>query len=129
MIKNLFILLIVLFSFNIDIKAQAVDTCFTQTEILGIFNGIQELQTKDSLKTLLITELKYQIGQHKVLHQQDSTIIAYKDEEITLLKGRVDLYKDLVKEVKPKWYNTKIVGYIEGAATIIIASFVVANTR
>jgi hypothetical protein len=129
MIKNLFILLIVLFSFNVDIKAQTVDTCFTQTEVLGIFNGIQELQIKDSLKTALVAELKYQIEQYKILHNQDTLIQGYQAQEIALLKQRIELYKDLVKQTKPKWYQTKAAGFIQGALTIIVASWVVANTR
>jgi len=127
MIKKLFILLIVLFSYNIDVKAQ--DTCFTKTEILNIYNNIKELQETDSLRIVLISELKYQNTQYKVLNLQDSTIQVYQQEEIDLLKNRINLYKDLVKETKPKWYQTKFVGFIEGAATILVASWVVSNTK
>jgi len=39
------------------------------------------------------------------------------------------LYKDLTKELRPKWYNKPIIHFFLGAATIVTASWVVANVN
>ncbi len=125
MIKKL-IFLVTLCLFNINIIAQDT-TCFTKDEVLTIFNNIQELEQTDSLKTLLIQEQKVQISNYVFLSKQDSTLLAYKNEEILLLKDRINSYKEYVDVVKPKWWERKMVWFILGMGTVIGSSYVVSN--
>lgn len=124
--KILFTCLIICFSFT---GYAQVDTCFTQQEILNITNNIKELQEKTELQAKLISHLKQQIIDFELLTKQDSSIIKLQEQEIGLLGNQIDLYKDMVKEVKPKWYERKFIWFILGAGTIVSSSWVVSNIK
>jgi hypothetical protein len=50
-------------------------------------------------------------------------------EKTDLLNQRIDLYMDLTKELRPKWYNKPVIHFFLGAATIVTASWVVSNVK
>ena len=90
------------------------DTLRIPTEELEeFFLALDTLQTQDSVKTLLITDLEAEIILYSKLAQQDSLIIAYKSKEIELLRERVILYDERLNQVN-KWYNKPIIGVTGG---------------
>ena len=85
------------------------DTLRIPTEELEeFFLALDTLQTQDSVKTILITDLEAEIILYSKLAQQDSLIIAYKSKEIELLRERVVLYDERLNQVN-KWYNKPII--------------------
>ena len=90
------------------------DTLRIPTEELEeFFLALDTLQTQDSVKTVLITDLEAEIILYSKLAQQDSLIIAYKSKEIELLRERVILYDERLNQVN-KWYNKPIIGVTGG---------------
>ena len=95
---------------------------FTEKEILGFTNEIKRLEVKDSLNTILISDLE-KIGiKLEDNARTDSTLLSFKDLQIGLLKEEIELYKRKVKLVKPKWYENRWLyfGYgVFGASTSV----------
>ena len=84
-----------------------------QTELEEFFLALDTLHTQDSVKTVLIQELEFEIKLHEQLAKQDSLIILYKDQEIRLLNEEIDLYVYRLDKVD-KWYNRPWVGVTGG---------------
>ena len=84
-----------------------------QTELEEFFLALDTLRTQDSVKTVLIQELEFEIELHEQLAKQDSLIILYKDQEIRLLNEEIDLYVYRLDKVD-KWYNRPWVGVAGG---------------
>ena len=89
----------------------------------------QVYEQNDSLQKIEINLLNTQIGNYTTLHTQDSLHIAFMNEKTDLLNQRIDLYIDLTKELRPKWYNKPVIHFFLGAATIVTASWVVSNVN
>jgi len=90
------------------------DTLRIPTEELEeFFLALDTLQTQDSIKATLISDLETEIILYSKLAQQDSLIIAYKNKEIELLRERVILYDERLNQVN-KWYNKPIIGVTGG---------------
>ena len=100
---------------------------FTEKEVVEIDSLFQVYEQTDSLQKLEINLLRGQIINYTMLHTQDSLHIAFMGEKTDLLNQRIDLYMDLTKELRPKWYNKPIIHFFLGAATIITSSWVVSN--
>ena len=86
-------------------------------------------EQNDSLQKLEINLLNVQLGNYKTLHVQDSLHIAFMNEKTDLLNQRIELYIDLTKELRPKWYNKPAIHFVLGVATIVTASWVVSNVK
>ena len=80
---------------------------FTEKEILGFTNEIKRLEVKDSLNTILISDLEKINVKLEDNAKTDSTLLSFKDLQIGLLNEEIELYKRKVKLVKPKWYQNK----------------------
>jgi hypothetical protein len=80
---------------------------FTEKEILGFTNEIKRLEVKDSLNTILISDLEKIGTKLEDNARTDSTLLSFKDLQIGLLNDEIELYKRKVKLVKPKWYQNK----------------------
>ena len=102
---------------------------FSNEEVLGIANQIKELQYSDSIKTVQIENLQKQITAYKKQSEIDSLLLQHKDFQIGLLDERCKLYEKQVKLVKPKWYESKYIYWIQGSAIILIGSWVSSNVR
>ena len=100
--KYLSLLLFVGFLFS-----QEKTYTFTEKEILGFTNEIKRLEVKDSLNTILISDLEKIGTKLEDNARTDSTLLSFKDLQIGLLKEEIELYKRKVKLVKPKWYENK----------------------
>ena len=117
-------LLLVLICIELVVSAQPDSTTFSNEQVLRVSNEIKTLAAKDSLNTLLITELKYQTTELKNYIKRDSLLLDF----IALREKQVNLYLDLYKQTKPKWYDKKIVWFSLGMGSVIASSWVVANT-
>ena len=102
---------------------------FTEKEVVEMDSLFQVYEQTDSLQNMEISLLNTQLGNYKTLHTQDSLHIAFMNEKTDLLNQRIDLYKDLTKELRPKWYNKPVIHFFLGAATIVTASWVVSNVN
>ena len=100
--KYLSLLLFVGFLFS-----QEKTYTFTEKEILGFTNEIKRLEVKDSLNTILISDLEKINVKLEDNAKTDSTLLSFKDLQIGLLNEEIELYKRKVKLVKPKWYQNK----------------------
>ena len=102
---------------------------FTEKEVVEMDSLFQVYEQTDSLQKLEIKLLRNQIINYRTLHTQDSLHIAFMNEKTDLLNQRIELYIDLTKELRPKWYNKPAVHFFLGAATIVTASWVVSNVK
>jgi|TARA_R110000744_G_scaffold132607_1_gene240831 hypothetical protein len=104
-------------------------TTFTDKEVVKMDSLFQVYEQNDSLQKIKINLLSTQITNYTTLHVQDSLQIAFMGEKTDLLNQRIDLYIDLTKELRPKWYNKPVIHFFLGAATIITSSWVVSNVK
>ena len=102
---------------------------FTEKEVIEMDSLFQVYEQTDSLQKIEINLLNTQIGNYTTLHTQDSLHIAFMGEKTDLLNQRIDLYIDLTKELRPRWYNKPIIHFFLGAATIVTSSWVVSNVK
>ncbi len=104
-------------------------TCLSEEQTKEVFNGLKELEFKDSTNTLIISNLNGQIKLYMEQHANDSLLIDLNMKKSQLLNERIKLYNQLVKEVKPKWYENKwlwfTLGVITTTGTLKIASDIV----
>ena len=96
----------------------------TDKEMIEIDSLFQVYEQKDSLQKLEINLLNTQLLNYQRLHTQDSLELNFMRVKTDLLNERIDLYIDLTKELKPKWYNKPIIHFFLGAATITTAAIV-----
>ena len=108
-----------LFLFLLPLNMLAQDTIqMPRTDLDEIFLAIDTLMEQDSVKTILIEELEYQLVNYKTLAQHDSTLLLYKGQEIELLNEQIELYIDRL-DVVDKWYNRPWIGVVGGVVGTI----------
>ena len=104
-------------------------TCLSEEQTINITNSIKELEFKDSKNTEIISNLKGQIKLYIEQHANDSLLISLNKHKSVLLNDKIKLYDELVKQVKPKWYENKwlwfTLGAITTAGTLKLASDIV----
>ena len=88
--------------------------CLSDEDVINLRTSIMELENADSLNQKTIENLNSQIYMYIQKNNNDSLIINLQDEKINLLENRVELYEDMVKEVKPKWYDNKWLWFFGG---------------
>ena len=100
-------------------------TCLSEEQTKEVFNGLKELEFKDSTNTLIISNLNGQIKLYMEQHANDSLLIDLNMKKSQLLNERIKLYNQLVKEVKPKWYENKwlwfTIGVVATAGSVKLA--------
>ena len=88
-------------------------TCLSEEETKGLFDNIKELQF-DLEKSIEIQEnLKFQI------EDCDQIIMDY-DEGMRLCERQIKIKEDMIKTIKPKWYDNKYLWYSMGVASMIV---------
>ena len=92
-------------------------TCLSDEQTINITNSLKELEHKDSTNTLIIGNLNDQIKLYIEQHANDSLLISLNKEKSLLLNDRIKLYDELIKEVKPKWYENKWLWFTIGVLT------------
>ena len=96
--KNLFLIIILL----ITLKSYSQDTVkIPQDELENFFLAVDTLKEQDSIKSILIIDLEFQLKNYTLLSQQDSLILSFKTQEILLLHDQIKLYDDRLKVVSP----------------------------
>ena len=86
---------------------------FTEQEVMELFNSITELEHADSINNNIITNLKQQITLYEQQIINNDTIIAEQQKQL-------NLKDDLIKEIKPKWYEHKYLWYGYGIVSVIV---------
>jgi len=126
--KRFIYCLLVSFTFLIS-QEPCEGTCLSEEETVNVFNSLKELEFKDSTNTEIISNLKDQIKLYMEQHANDSLLISLNMKKSLLLNEQINLYNDLVKQVKPKWYENKwlwfTLGVITTTGTLKIASDIV----
>ena len=109
-----------------ELKAQTTDTSFTFSEeqVIKLDSIIQSQEQTIEIQREKIVILESQLYNYKLLHRQDSLHISLLNQNVSLLDDRINLYIDLNKELRPKWYNKPIVHFFLGAATITTSALV-----
>ena len=102
---------------------------FTEKEVIKMDSLFQVYEQTDSLQKIEISILNNQLTNYKKLHELDSLELHFMNEKTVLLNQRIDLYIDLTKELKPKWYNKPIIHFFLGAATITTSAIVLDKIR
>ena len=104
-------------------------TCLSEEQTINITNSLKELEFKDSTNTIIISNLNDQIKLYIEQHANDSLLIDLNMQKSKLLDNRIKLYDELIKEVKPKWYENKwlwfTIGVVTTAGTLKLASDIV----
>jgi|TARA_R110002020_G_scaffold190204_3_gene389690 hypothetical protein len=123
--KNLIVILMLL----IPIWGFSQTHTFTEKEVQEMDSLFQVYEYNDSIQKLKISLLNTQLLNYTTLHKQDSLHILYLNENVDLLTGRINLYVDLTKELRPKWYNKPAIHFFLGAATIVTSAIVLDKIK
>jgi len=105
------IILIILLTIGLIFSQNTYE--FTEEEVKSLYNSIQELENADSTNQKIIKNLNEQIYIYIQQTEIDSTIIENYIEQLKLKE-------DLIKELKPKWYDNKYLWYSMGIASMIV---------
>ena len=92
-------------------------TCLSEEETINITNSLKSLEYRDSTNTIIISNLNDQIKLYIEQHANDSLLIDINMQKSKLLDNRIKLYDELIKEVKPKWYENKWLWFTIGVIT------------
>ena len=87
--------------------------CYTDEEAQNIELYITELEQNSSRDSLIINNLNGQLQLYLQQTNIDSTIIENYIEQLKLKE-------DLIKELKPKWYDNKYLWYSMGVASMLL---------
>ena len=93
---------------------------FTEQEVVEMDSLFQVYEQNDSLYKIEINLLNTQIGNYTTLHTQDSLHIVFMNDKTVLLNQRIDLYMDLTKELRPKWYNAPKIHFFLGMVGTVV---------
>jgi hypothetical protein len=125
LIKWLIGCIILLFTTN-GVVGQTTDTTFTfsEEEVIKLDSLIQVHEQTIAIQKEKIQLLEHQLFNYKLLHKQDSLHLSLVNQNVDLLNDRINLYIDLNKELRPKWYNKPFIHFILGAVTITTSAIV-----
>ena len=87
--------------------------CYTDEEAQNIELYITELEQKSSSDSLIIGNLQEQIQLYLQQTNIDSTIIENYIEQLRIKD-------EMIKTIKPKWYDNKYLWYSLGVASMIV---------
>ena len=121
--------LIIILMFLTPIWAFTQTQTFTAEEVQQMDSLFQVYEYNDSIQKLKISILDEQVLNYKTLHQQDSLHVLYLNENEVLLNDRINLYVNLTKELRPKWYNKPVIHFFLGAATIVTSAIVLDKIK
>ena len=111
--KNLLFILATILSINCFAQDKIVK--IPQSELDAFFLAVDTLELQDSLKTVLITDLEFQIVNLKDLNKNCEDLVLNKANEIILLNDQIKLYDDRLK-IADRWYNKRWFGIAIGVA-------------
>ena len=105
MIKKLFTILLI-FSF-VFTQEPCEGTCYTPEEEQNIELHISTIEQDNKLNLEKIKELEDMIKLYDEKDKNSQVWLDLQMQKNKLLDEQIDLYNDLVKQVKPKWYENK----------------------
>ena len=111
--KNLLFILATIISLNCFAQDKIVK--IPQSELDAFFLAVDTLELQDSLKTVLIADLEFQIVNLKDLNKNCEDLVLNKANEIILLNDQIKLYDDRLK-IADRWYNKRWFGIAIGVA-------------
>tara|TARA_Y100000310_G_C20515288_1_gene730881 strand:+ start:520 stop:870 length:351 start_codon:yes stop_codon:yes gene_type:complete len=95
---------------------------FTKEEVQTLYASIRELENADSLNTKIIENLESQIYMYIQEHETDSLIIENYKEQLAL-------QEEMIKEVKPKWYDNKYLWYSCGILSMLVPIWAIGQIK
>ena len=96
--------------------------CYTDEEAQNIELYITELEQNSNKDSLIINNLNGQLQLYLQQTNIDSTIIENYIEQLKLKE-------DLIKELKPAWYDNKYLWYSMGIASMIVPIWAVGQIK
>ena len=115
MYRLLLILLMCSLSFSEEIDPNVVPcegTCFSEEEVQNMFSNIKALEFKREVCESAYANLESQIKDY------DKLTMDY-EESVKLCERQIKIKDDMIKTIKPKWYDNKYLWFFGG---IIITS-------
>ena len=103
-VTKLLLILLLSFSFTQDI---CEGTCFSEEEVQNMFNNIKELQFKRETCESAYVNLESQIKDY------DKLTMNY-EESVRLCEVQIKIKEDMIKTIKPKWYENKYLWFFGG---------------
>ena len=110
MYKLLLILLMCSFSFSEELDPNVVPcegTCFSAEEVQNMFSNIKALEFKRETCESAYTNLESQIKDY------DKLTMDY-EESVKLCERQIKIKEDMIKTIKPKWYENKYLWFFGG---------------
>ena len=104
MVTKLLLILLLNFSFTQDI---CEGTCFSEEEVINMTNNIKELQFKREVCESAYTNLESQVQDY------DKLTMNY-EESVRLCEVQIKIKEDMIKTIKPKWYENKYLWFFGG---------------
>ena len=113
-----FLILLLIFSFLLPQTTYE----FTEEEVKSLYASIQELENADSLNQKIIENLNEQIYMYIQQTEIDSTIIENYKEQLAL-------QEEMIKTIKPAWYDNKYLWYSMGIVSMIVPIWAVGQIK
>ena len=110
MYRLLLILLMCSFSFLEEIDPNVVPcegTCFSEEEVQNMFSNIKALEFKRETCESAYANLESQIKDY------DKLTMDY-EESVKLCEVQIKIKEDMIKTIKPKWYENKYLWFFGG---------------
>ena len=110
MYRLLLILLMCSFSFSEELDPNVVPcegTCFSEEEVQNMFSNIKALEFKRETCESAYANLESQIKDY------DKLTMDY-EESVKLCERQIKIKDDMIKTIKPKWYENKYLWFFGG---------------
>ena len=110
MYRLLLILLMCSFSFSEELDPNVVPcegTCFSEEEVQNMFSNIKALEFKREVCESAYANLESQIKDY------DKLTMDY-EESVRLCEVQIKIKDDMIKTIKPKWYENKYLWFFGG---------------
>ena len=110
MYRLLLILLMCSFSFSEELDPNVVPcegTCFSEEEVQNMFSNIKALEFKREVCESAYANLESQIKDY------DKLTMDY-EESVKLCERQIKIKDDMIKTIKPKWYENKYLWFFGG---------------
>ena len=96
--------------------------CYTDEEVQNIELYITELEQKDSNNSKIINNLNEQIQLYIQQTEIDSGIVENYKEQLAI-------QEEMIKTIKPTWYDNKYLWYSMGIASMIVPIWAVGQIK
>ena len=96
--------------------------CYTYEEIQNIEAYITELEHRTEYDSLVVKNLEEQIQLYIEQTQIDSGIIENYKEQLSI-------QEDMIKTIKPAWYDNKYLWYSMGIASMIVPIWTIGQIK